>query len=101
MTEDVFTYSLNAFMLTPRCIRLRNPHLELRGSYRRMAEPLDVNGVDRRKRMGGTPMRTLLMDNYDSYTYNLYQFMAEIHQSRAARPSISIDMRPFTRTGGH
>ncbi len=25
------------------------------------------------------PLRTLLIDNYDSYTYNLFQLIAEVH----------------------
>lgn len=27
----------------------------------------------------GAPLRTLLVDNYDSYTYNLYQLLAEVN----------------------
>ena len=38
-----------------------------------------VEGVPSVTQASRMPLRTLLIDNYDSYTYNLFQLIAEVH----------------------
>lgn len=47
-------------------------------------------------------LRTLLIDNYDSYTYNLFQLIAEVNggaPGRGGLPGRRAGLLPFWRIG--
>ena len=46
---------------------------------------------------GGAPLRTLLIDNYDSYTYNLFQLIAEVNGGAPAAARQRPRQRPAPR----